>query len=138
MMSRKAPSAVCWVLLGPLTLVSAAELRAASFHILGTSSGPYEPSHSTVASDVSADARRRLTQATGVKATADNKAVLRFAETVVLAVKPQVLGEVLADLVDAGLAEVPDYFHHLALQPAQIVKRFLAHSISLRVSKRVF
>ena len=51
-----------------------------------------------MASDVQADARRRLTQAIGVKTTADNNAVLRFAPTVVLAVKPQVIDDVLASI----------------------------------------
>ena len=51
-----------------------------------------------MASDAQADARRRLTQTCGIKTTADNVAVARFADTVVLAVKPQVLADVLAGL----------------------------------------
>lgn len=51
-----------------------------------------------LASDTQADARRRLTRDTGVRATPDNHDVVHFAQTLVLAVKPQVLDEVLAQI----------------------------------------
>jgi len=57
------------------------------------------------ASDAQADARARLTRATGITTTHDNRQVARFAPLVVLAVKPQVLPDVLAGLGDAITAD---------------------------------
>jgi pyrroline-5-carboxylate reductase len=50
------------------------------------------------ASDPSADARSAFEKATGLKATANNRDVVDGADVVVLAVKPQVLAAVLADV----------------------------------------
>lgn len=54
-----------------------------------------------MASDAQADARQRLTKTLGVKTAADNREVADFAQTIVLAVKPQMLAAVLDGLRDA-------------------------------------
>lgn len=51
-----------------------------------------------IAADVDAAKRRQLTRRLGIVATADNAAVARGARVVVLAVKPQIMAPVLAEL----------------------------------------
>ncbi len=53
-------------------------------------------------SDPSEDQRRRLADELGVEVSADNRAVADASDVVVLAVKPQVLPRVLAELTDAA------------------------------------
>jgi len=60
-------------------------------------SGRYEP-RDLVVSDASPDARRRLKRTHRVDAVGDNVAVARASRIVVLAVKPQVMADVLAEL----------------------------------------
>ncbi|NOZ00444.1 MAG: pyrroline-5-carboxylate reductase [Deltaproteobacteria bacterium] len=52
-------------------------------------------------SDISADKLARFESAYGVRTTADNRALVESSDLVVLAVKPQVMGAVLADCGDA-------------------------------------
>jgi pyrroline-5-carboxylate reductase len=59
--------------------------------------GLYRPGE-IVVSDVDAGRRAALARRLGVAATADNAAVVRAAPVLVLAVKPQVMGAVLAEL----------------------------------------
>ncbi|NMC21848.1 MAG: NAD(P)-binding domain-containing protein, partial [Thermogutta sp.] len=51
-----------------------------------------------LASDVSAEARERFRAATGASVTADNLAVVRQQEVIFLAVKPQSMNDLLAEL----------------------------------------
>lgn len=56
------------------------------------------PASSMIVSEPDAAKARALARCYGVATTADNADVMRAARTVVLAVKPQVLGDVMADL----------------------------------------
>ena len=60
-------------------------------------SGLYAPA-ALCASDVDAAKRRALSRRHGIDATGDNAAVVRGAKVIVLAVKPQIIDAVLADL----------------------------------------
>jgi len=61
------------------------------------SAGLYRPGE-IIASDVDARKRSQLARATGAAVTADNNALVRDARVIVLAVKPQILDAVLADI----------------------------------------
>lgn len=58
-----------------------------------------------VASDPSPEARERFAEATAGLTTADNAQVLAESETLFLAIKPQQIGRVLAEIRDAGPAD---------------------------------
>ena len=64
------------------------------------------------ATDVRAERTRQLAEQYGVTAHADNARCVREAEVVILAVKPQVMGEVLAEIAPAVAA------HHLLISIA--------------------
>lgn len=58
-----------------------------------------------VASDVSSDCRETLKELTGIEVYAENRPVVQQSEVVVLAVKPQVMAEVLAEIKSAVTAK---------------------------------
>ena len=62
-----------------------------------TAAGLMDPAQS-LASDPHAGARQKFEQATGIRTTADNRAVAASADLVLLAVKPQVMKNVLEDI----------------------------------------
>ena len=79
-----------------LSFIGAGKMTTAICHGL-LSKHVYKPDE-IVASDISDAARKNLTQITGIACTNDNNEVIRFSNTVVLAVKPQIAGEVLTPL----------------------------------------
>lgn len=60
------------------------------------------PAGSITAADPSADARRHLSSTYGIRAVEDNSEAAAGADVVVLAVKPQVIGDVARGLADAA------------------------------------
>jgi len=64
----------------------------------GLVKGSFASADCIIASDVSAQARERFTDATGARSVESNTSFLNNADIVVLAVKPQQMGEVLADI----------------------------------------
>lgn len=67
------------------------------------SAGLYRPGE-IIASDVDARRRSQLARATGAVVTADNNALVRDARVIVLAVKPQIMDAVLADIRSTATA----------------------------------
>lgn len=65
----------------------------------------FTPAENVLASDRFEGSRTAFEQQTGGRTTVDNLAVLKNSEIVILAVKPQVLPEVLAELNGAATAE---------------------------------
>jgi len=53
-----------------------------------------------VVSEPGAESRQRLEESYGIKTTADNRAAAKQAELIVLAVKPQIMNEVVQELAD--------------------------------------
>lgn len=69
--------------------------------VRGLISGKVVSPEDIMVSDPSTDRRNLLVQTFGVRATEDNRAVIGSSDIIVLAVKPQVMGEALAPVSDA-------------------------------------
>jgi len=59
------------------------------------------PADKILVADVRADRARQLADQFGVKALADNAALVRGADVVILAVKPQIMASVLREIMPA-------------------------------------
>ncbi|MER3416693.1 MAG: pyrroline-5-carboxylate reductase [Gemmataceae bacterium] len=82
--------------LPPLGFIGAGKMATAL--IRGLLDAKYAAADHMIASDVLATARDRLHQETGVRVTASNGAVLEHSRVVILAVKPQTVPQVLAEI----------------------------------------
>lgn len=73
--------------------------------IKGLTAARVVPPRAIWASDVRAEQRQELERRYGIQVTADNPAVVRQADVLVLAVKPQILGAVLREVAPAVTRE---------------------------------
>lgn len=87
-----------------LTFIGAGNMASAI--IGGLISKGYNPAHIT-ASDPFEESLSALSSATGVNTTTDNIAAIRNADVIVLAIKPQVLQQVIAPLASILAAQHP-------------------------------